>query len=396
MDDSASRRTVHGMTAYLVAALAAIVLTVPLTRLAAKRSATQPVSYDVASEVTILRAVLVDPVQWAWVSALTEDHFTHPTTRAAWRALNAELAHLPLPGGEVSLESGQAWIEELRLRSDIPAVADLEALVRTAFDGNDTSTIEADQATMPSSTDAPVTHDELVGAFETLSAAFEDRTRFNGASDIVAGTPGQALLVRRVMPVTAIRSGFVGFLMVSALTISVAVSQAAAASTAAQYLALAAMVVLSLASILWAVVDYDTMYLDTTTFWPSTAAAWLLALASGIVDHDLGRVLAGVLVAVIGAVIFEGSNALYRLVRGTDGMGGGDTLILLATAGVPAAITGSWVLGYQILLGSMIAALVGFAALRVVGRITRQSPFAFGPYLAVGWMLAMSWWLIAA
>ena len=200
--------------------------------------------------------------------------------------------------------------------------------------------------------------------------------------------------MRRPTLVSPLRLVVVAVICSLAFSVSLAAADAFATSTAARLLAAAALVVLSLASVAWAVVDFDTMYLDTPMFWPTTAAAWLLAVLAGGLDQDWRRALAGVAVAVVGALVFEGSNLAYRLVRGRDGMGGGDTLILLATAGVPAAITGAWVLGYYVLIGSMVTAIVGWVVQRAVGRLDRHTPTAFGPYLALGWIIAVAVWLL--
>lgn len=94
--------------------------------------------------------------------------------------------------------------------------------------------------------------------------------------------------------------------------------------------------------------------------------------------------------AVLGAVFGYGSFWLifqiFRLLTGKEGMGFGDFKLLAAL--------GAW-LGWQampliILLSSVVGALIG-VALMVSGRLNRESPMPFGPYLAVAGWIAMLW-----
>lgn len=94
--------------------------------------------------------------------------------------------------------------------------------------------------------------------------------------------------------------------------------------------------------------------------------------------------------AVLGAVFGYGSFWLifqvFRLLTGKEGMGFGDFKLLAAL--------GAW-LGWQalpliILLSSVVGALVG-GALMVSGRLNRETPMPFGPYLAVAGWIAMLW-----
>ena len=94
--------------------------------------------------------------------------------------------------------------------------------------------------------------------------------------------------------------------------------------------------------------------------------------------------------AVLGAVFGYGSFWLifqiFRLLTGKEGMGFGDFKLLAAL--------GAW-LGWQalpliILLSSVVGALVG-VALMVSGRLNRETPMPFGPYLAVAGWIAMLW-----
>jgi leader peptidase (prepilin peptidase)/N-methyltransferase len=90
--------------------------------------------------------------------------------------------------------------------------------------------------------------------------------------------------------------------------------------------------------------------------------------------------------------IFEVINLIYKRLRGSDGMGMGDTMIILGTIGVPTAISGAWQMGYRITMLSFLLGIVGWLYNKVKNNATKEEPFAFGPYLAVGWMLAVVTW----
>lgn len=94
--------------------------------------------------------------------------------------------------------------------------------------------------------------------------------------------------------------------------------------------------------------------------------------------------------AVLGAIFGYGSFWLifqiFRLLTGKEGMGFGDFKLLAAL--------GAW-LGWQalpliVLLSSVVGAAVGIT-LMVSGKLNRETPMPFGPYLAVAGWIAMLW-----
>ena len=113
-------------------------------------------------------------------------------------------------------------------------------------------------------------------------------------------------------------------------------------------------------------------------------------LWAGLIFNLLGWGFVDLNSAVLGAVFGYGSFWLifqiFRLLTGKEGMGFGDFKLLAAL--------GAW-LGWQalpliILLSSVVGALVG-VALMVSGRLNRETPMPFGPYLAVAGWIAMLW-----
>ena len=91
-----------------------------------------------------------------------------------------------------------------------------------------------------------------------------------------------------------------------------------------------------------------------------------------------------VLGAAAGYLVLWGVNALFKLVRKMDGMGGGDFKLLAAL--------GAW-MGWQmlpaiILLSSVVGAVVGISLMMFAGN-GRDTRIPFGPYLAGAGMLAL-------
>lgn len=355
-----------------VAAIAGVLAGSPLARYAARRSAAQPVALEPAAERHVLSAVAAEPWQYLRLHEMRPHDYADPANQAVWARLEAMLSMVEKP----PVETPDEKVEELLVRSratHAEVYASLE--MRTLFDAAGIAGEALDAK-------------RLIDEASKVVAASEDRHLYNGGSPIVAGGPGEASLVRALSKPSRARRVFASTVLASAGSLSVPLAVTASYEVPAQILAAASLLVLSVASLVWALVDYDTMYLDTGSFWPGLGASWALAAAAAFAEHDPRRLLPGAAIAIGGAVVFEVANFLYRLIRGRDGMGGGDTLILLATAGVPAALFGSWQLGYAAGISSLALGIVGWLVLALRGKMTRTTPYAFGPYLALGWIVA--------
>lgn len=130
-----------------------------------------------------------------------------------------------------------------------------------------------------------------------------------------------------------------------------------------------------------AVIDADTQLLPDNITLPLLWFGLLLSLWNVFVDSQT---------AIIGAVsgylslwlIFH----LFRLLTGKEGMGHGDFKLL--------ALFGAWS-GWQslpqiLLLSTIPGALFGIALI-VSGRNQRQTPIAFGPFLAIAGWISLVW-----
>jgi leader peptidase (prepilin peptidase) / N-methyltransferase len=101
------------------------------------------------------------------------------------------------------------------------------------------------------------------------------------------------------------------------------------------------------------------------------------------VFHLFTDVYSAIAGAIVGYLSLWGIAKLYKLWRKVDGMGYGDFKML--------ALLGAWLgvgkLIYIVLISSILGTLV--AALWILlGKHTKKTPIAFGPYLAIGgWMM---------
>ncbi len=98
---------------------------------------------------------------------------------------------------------------------------------------------------------------------------------------------------------------------------------------------------------------------------------------------DLGSSVVG---AIAGYLILWSIYQVFRLLTGKEGMGYGDFKLLAAV--------GAW-LGWQmlpliILLSSVVGATVGIVLL-ATGKLDREKPMPFGPFIAAAGWIAMIW-----
>ena len=126
-------------------------------------------------------------------------------------------------------------------------------------------------------------------------------------------------------------------------------------------------------------IDYDTQYLPDDLTYP---LLWLGLLVN--LDATFVPLRDAVIGAAAGYMSLWSVNALYKLVRGHDGMGNGDFKLL----GALGAWLGWSMLPAIILLSSVVGAVVGIA-LMIAARSGRETKIPFGPYLAGAGLLAL-------
>ena len=128
-----------------------------------------------------------------------------------------------------------------------------------------------------------------------------------------------------------------------------------------------------------AVIDFDTQLLPDALTLPLVWAG-LLANALGAFT-DLSSAVIG---AAAGYLFLWAVYWLFRLATGREGMGYGDFKLLAAIG----AFLGWQVLPLVILLSSVAGAILGIL-LMILARRGREVPMPFGPYLAIGALVAL-------
>ncbi len=130
-----------------------------------------------------------------------------------------------------------------------------------------------------------------------------------------------------------------------------------------------------------AFIDLDTFYLPDDITLPLLWAGLLVNLTAVFVDLP-----SAVLGAAAGYLALWFVFWAYKLATGKEGMGFGDFKLLAAI--------GAW-LGWKmlpvvILLSSFVGAVMGISLI-VFARHGRNTPIPFGPYLALGGLVALFW-----
>lgn len=219
-----------------------------------------------------------------------------------------------------------------------------------------------------------------------LISSYEDRTSYNGVNKIISTNEKEKPLVREAtrpnvsMQVVALVVTFLG---------SIAIL-----NFESNWLGRVALLILLVASLEWAIVDLMTMYLDDKAFYLGVSLGWGLTILALWEQQRLSQLIPGVVFTLAMVVIFEGINKYFRYRRGMDGLGFGDTLIIVGTVGIPTALAGAWVLGYRIVMLSFILGIMGFFYMKIVNKHKKTQPFAFGPYLAIGWVFGIISWVL--
>ena len=219
-----------------------------------------------------------------------------------------------------------------------------------------------------------------------LISCHEDRTSYNGINKIIVTGERETPLVREA---TKPSSAMQAISLIITLLGSVAIL-----NFENNWYGRVALLILLVASLEWAIVDLMTMYLDDKAFYLGVSLGWGLTILSLWNQGELTQLIPGLVFTLTMVIIFEGINKYFRYRRGMDGLGFGDTLIVVGTVGIPTALAGAWVLGYRIVMLSFILGIIGFFYMKVTRKHKKTQPFAFGPYLAIGWVFGIVSWIL--
>jgi len=217
-----------------------------------------------------------------------------------------------------------------------------------------------------------------------------DRSIYNGRS-IIAEVNND--LARKIRPLT-LKEKILGniFSLASILVTFSLVSD----NSLGSLLTIFSIGLLTVFSLEWAYVDWDTMYLDMPAFYLGSLISWLVMILGLTLNHHVSQLKSGIFMTILMIILFEGVNLFYKKFRGRDGMGLGDTFIIVATIGLPTALVGKWQMGYRIAMLSFVTGIIGWLLGKALKEKSKKSdkdqPFAFGPYLALGWVVALVSW----
>lgn len=224
-------------------------------------------------------------------------------------------------------------------------------------------------------------HPELLEHAVRLVSSHDDRTLYKGAQDLEAVDGDPPLRRSSAMPSPA-RYGVaaawmaIGGAVVGAVTDSPLIALILLATVAYGYIC--------------AAIDHDTLYIDMPTFVAGSIGLWAAAaIAAAVGQVPWSWVVLGAGTVAGWAVVLEATNRLYRLIRQRDGMGFGDTLIAVVTVGIPTALTGSLMVGIYSVIAAGVLAVIVMVPIHIIKKFGRTTPFAFGPFLAVGWIPAL-------
>lgn len=221
---------------------------------------------------------------------------------------------------------------------------------------------------------------------EKVALLSEERETFPGKAGWVSCDDRISPLVREQRPTTKRRYA------IGALTGGLGFALAAMLVDTSEYIARAgatwsvlALCLLVAIGIIISFVDYDTMFLDLPTLLVGGALAWAAAVVAAIGRGDTGGLKAGIVVAAVWAVGLELTNLTYRLIRGANGLGFGDTLIVIVSAGVPGVVSGEPIVAFASPFAAAVLALLWQLPAVVAGKVGRRHAFALGPFLCAGW-----------
>lgn len=357
------------MTVVVLASIIGSIIGLAAAALSTYRSAAQPTGAKGVEERQLIGAVLNNPALYRYATIVTPDDFSWEPHQQLWAALSdtavdddepahvAEAAQHGVPSKTITLSA-----------------TELQAVVadRVEDDLDDVVAVGANTS-----------RDELLKIGGEVMSASAGRG-ITGWDVPEPGTRFDAALVRERKPVSVTR------LVMSALFAAASLGLVAAAGTSG--VALAAAGVLLAGSVLAALVDLDTLYVDTWSL-IVLAAAIVVGLVAAYDSGDLTERLlftALVLVVVIGS--FELVAWIWSKVRGQMGLGGGDSIVLVPTLSVPILATGQVEAALWGLVAGLFISIVAQMALIISGRAKRDTPFALVPYLLAGWPLG---WALA-
>lgn len=338
---------------------------------ASKRSVHQPIDACIDEENTVLRYLQKDPAQWVRAyGVLHTESFTSAERRVAWSEIEtscrAVLGDEKIKDLEKALhsrdeESISLIIDNVREQTGGVALVESELQEYLKSGGNVAGSADSRSQNTERSPIRPT---------DTGTKPFERIYVPAGAHRLIGAAVAGAVF------------GAVGSWAVGLRYQGVAL-----------WLGVLSMITLAVGGIVISLVDWDTFYLDTPSFWLWASTSWAAIAAASIVDGSSKDLIIGAVSSIAVAAGFEGIARVWGKLRGIT-QGAGDTWIVICTAGIPALVAAEW----QVAAWAVIAGAVGAAAhwiyLAAFRGANRETPLPFGPWLVAGGYAALALWAV--
>ena len=376
---------------WLALAVAAFALGFLLTPVFARRSATRPVELELDAEKLVLAAVWARPSRLPYLLDLHESSFASRTYGCVWDAyLQAGALDAASCEEEAYAEAAGAALmaREQEWKADVLALLtgekrEFHALAVAGYEEYVTASLSPqEELEMDSSV--------VVPAAELVLGASEDRTTLNGralilpSSDPYSTALDSPPMVRVVPQFGLFRKVALGLSFAAWVAALPFLLSLGSLSGAAAVFASASWLIMGFFMTGVAIIDQDTMYLDRPLWFIGTVLSWVAALGAAVFSSNLMWFFLGLGIVLLLVFFFEAINWVYTKVRKRVGMGFGDTLIIIATIGIPVALTGIASLAWYTLMASLLAAIAGRLVSTLIGKSGQGAAFAFAPWLAAG------------
>jgi prepilin signal peptidase PulO-like enzyme (type II secretory pathway) len=364
----------------LLSVLLVIALTPLVVRVARMRALRQPARAHLGDELTVVATVVQQERMYAYVHQLKSQHFVDPDMRLLWGVVEEHCADEKFEAVRGSKKQMMRELERVAASTPSGLRDRLEEQEETRLAMRKLEGVAAVGDV-----------DTLLKHASPVYNAGVDRCDYSGNSRLELTGDNEQPVRRVLAEIGAARYALTGLIM----ALGFVAAARAASGGAVGWLNWGALAVLVVSSTVWTLVDLDTLYVDMPSFYAGTALSWALVTGSAAMDGGLWRILTGLIVAAVIVGGIELVNQFYKVVRGQHGMGSGDYLLMLATIGVPSAVLGDWVFGQINLIVSLLLAILGWVGSRLFkDGFTRYTPYAFGPYLACGWMVTLLLWVV--
>lgn len=215
-----------------------------------------------------------------------------------------------------------------------------------------------------------------------VAAAHDDRTLYPGRTPVVASGDPRRPLRRRPAPFGLLRYFF-------AAVIGASFGFAAPLVATGSVVVVVAVALMLIGALIVTLVDHDTLLIDLEAYAATYLPAWALLAWWGAATGNTTVVLVGAAAGVLLAVLMALFGFVLGRLRGMTMLGGGDPLLAVSAVGLPVALTADPNAAPLALFCACAIALVTWAVAAVRIGAGVRTPFAFGPGIALGGLVAL-------